>query len=549
MSNDWDNAVPADVAKGRRRNGGARQSAATDLRSAGDRLPPHSDEAEGGVLGCILLSPAECMEACQTCGVNEDWFYDLRNRVIFHSLLRLWKTEVAIDVITLQQALRDAGQLQDAGGVAYLAGLPDAVPSAANLMYYVDIVREKYHARSSIREFTEGVTALHESDRSPAEVLAGVQKRLEELSQQTTVRAEVELREALRAVIDKIEDGYHRGSAQIVGLTTGLEYVDKVLCGLGGDHGNFNIIAARPNVGKTALAMQIGLHVALDHKWFTPRLSKGLDGQMIPTLDENGRVAEWDEHRGLPVAVFSMEMTTETLIHRTLFQRARADAQRFRSGFARKEDFDKLAMAAAELNNAKIFVDDSEDLTIDELGARARSMARQHGIKLFIIDYLQLLQVGQKRFRPDRVQEMAEISNGLRKLGKALRIPFLVVAQMNREFEKEPNRPPRLSDLRDCGAIEQDADTAAFLYPKHLKGDEEDEFDAMVAHVYGNDWAVKPQRVEWLLVKNRYGPNNMRAELLFQKSSTLFFDFNAWKKEHGFKKPAMGERKGREAPI
>ncbi len=551
-----DEAVPDDFRQARRRGSGVLTNAATM-----NRLPPHSVEAEQGVLGCILLGPSEsslqCLEDCQTIGVTPDWFYELRHRTLFHRLTRLKATEVAIDMITVRQALRDAGQLGDAGGDVYLVSLPDKVPSAANLMYYVDILREKFHARKAVGEFTEAISTIYESGGEAGAILGAVQKRLEELTQLTTARADVELRTVLASVIDRIEDGYHRGSAQIVGLTTGLDYIDKLLCGFGGEHGNLNLIAARPNVGKTALAMQIALHVALDHKWFTPKMgpargkptiteSGALTSAATPILDENGRVAEWEEHRGLPVGVFSMEMTAETLINRTLFQRARADAQRFRTGFARKEDFDKLAKASIELNKAKIHIDETSKLTIEELAARTRSMARQHGIKLFVIDYVQLIQSGQRRFRPDRFQEMGDISNGLRDLGKSLGVPLLVVAQMNREFEKEPNRPPRMADLRDCGALEQDADTVMFLYPKIMKGDEEEEFDRMVEKAYGNDWAVKPQRIVWFLAKNRYGPNNMYADLLFQKSSTLFLDFNAWKKEHGFKAPAKGEAKKKE---
>jgi replicative DNA helicase len=526
-----------------RRNGEAKRGVAARESSPGDRLPPHSDEAEAGVLGCILWAPVECMEDCGELGVTEDWFYDLSNRTLWHGFTRLHATETPIDEITILQWLSDQKKLADIGGAAKLGALRDSTPSAANLAYYLDIVREKFVLRQAVARCTVAIAQAYEAGTTPAGIVAEARAALEELAEQASDRKECALKSVLPAVIDGIEEGYHRGSAQVKGLTTGFGYLDKILCGIGGENGNFLVLAARPGVGKSAIAMQIAEHVALAHKSFTPQ--KDAEGK-VP-LNEAGKPAAWEEHRGLPVGVFSLEMDAEELVKRMLFQRSGVDAQRFKTGFASKEDFDRLSKASLELNDAKIFIDDSDSLTVEELQARARVMVRKHGIKLFILDYIQLLQVTQKRFRQDRVQEMAEISNGLRRVGKTLGVPFIVLAQMNRDFAKEAGvRKPRLTDLRDCGAIEQDAHVVMFLYEEQLNAKAQDEFDADIAAVLKDraedDWSVRPRLIQLLVAKNRHGMNNKGARLLFDGSCTRFHDYYEWRKGNGLQLPAKGER-------
>jgi len=518
-----------------------------------DRLPPFSEAAEQGVLGCILLSPVECLDTAQATGLTEDWFYDVRHKLIFHRITRLAACAVAVDIITLQQALRDAKELEQCGGLSYLAGLPDVVPSAANLGYYLDVVREKWTARKAVATMTEAISALYEAEGASLSI-GQVFREIEALADGATERQAVCVRELMPQVIDNLEEGYHQGSAQIKGLTTGLGYLDKLLLGIGGKHGNLLVLAARPGVGKSAMGMQIAMHVAMEHKWFTPR--KSADGT-IPMNKETGKPAEWDEHRGVPVGVFSMEMSAEELGGRLIFQRSGVDAQRFKTGFAAKDDFDRLTKAARELVNAKIHIDDDDSLTIDDLAARARVMVRQQGIKLFIIDYIQCIQVVAKRFRQDRVQEMAEISNGLRRLGKQLGVPLIVLAQMNRDFAKEKGaRKPRLEDLRDSGAIEQDAHVVLFLYEEELNQAKQDEFEAEVARTRPipklgekkHDWTM-PKRIQCLVAKNRHGMNNKAASLIFHGSSTLFEDLYDWRKRYGIIPTAKGETKQAQMEI
>ena len=508
-----------------------------------DRLPPHSVEAEQGVLGCILLSPADCLSECEARLLDAGHFYDLRHQQIYHAIVELFNASGAVDLITVQQWLKDRNALEGVGGLAYLACLPDAVPSAANLDYYLQIVREKFVLRRMIGTCVEVVSRAYEHTGEIDALLDAFQRDALVLTEGVTEQRAETLRQLMPAVIDELEDGYHRGSAQIKGLTTGLSYLDKILCGFGGKHGNFQVMAARPGVGKSAWAMQVAEHVAMDHKWFTAAPEQEQEQEQ----EQDGK-PKWIEHRGLPVGVFSLEMSAEELLRRMLFRRSGVDAQRFKTGFASKQDFDRLGRASQELHKAPIYIDDDDTLTIEALTARARLMVRQHGIKLFVVDYIQCLKVGAKRFRPDRVQEMAEISSGLRSLGKTLGVPFIVLAQMNRDFAKEKGiRKPRLEDLRDCGAIEQDAHVVMFLYEDDSGGESaQEQFEAEVAQVFGTerkgDWSAMPRRMKILVAKNRHGMNNKDASVLFDGSCTRFYDYYDWKKQHGLKEPARGER-------
>lgn len=518
-------------------------SAKPKQKDALDRLPPHSEEAERGVLGCILLEPARSLDDAQSTGVDLAWFYDLRHQTLYHRLTRMAATEVPISILTVAIGLKDAGEVEAVGGLDYLSALPDAVPSAANLAYYLDILREKWTARMMVRVMTEGVSQIQGADGAAAAVaINAVFREVEALNDGATPRRAVSLKEVLPSLIEEFDD-YHRGSAQIKGLTTGLAYLDKILGGIGGKQGNLIVLAARPGVGKSALGMQVAAHIALDQAWYTP--GKDANGE-VPLDKDTGKPASWEEHRGMPVGVFSLEMSAEELLRRLLFLRSGVDAQRFKTGFAEKDDIRRLSQAAVELAKAKIYIDDDDSLTIEELEARARMMMRQHGIKLFVVDYIQCLRVGAKRFRQDRVQEFAEISSGLRRLGKRLNVPFLVLAQMNRDFAKEKGiRKPRLEDLRDSGAIEQDSHVVMFLYEEELNAERTEGFEAEVKQVMGKavteKWFGMPRRMQLLVAKNRHGMSNKGASLLFDPGSSHFEDYIRWKKRHGLMEKAAGE--------
>jgi len=461
---------PADLKQARRKK----------IEAAGpvklDRLPPFSLEAEQGVLGCVFLSPNECLGECiQRFRSGPEVFYDLRHRTLFELLVGMYDRKEAIDLITVQQRLKDKGQLESVGGLAYLGTLADAVPSAANLAYYVDIVREKHILRRMIHACTAVVGRVYEHEGEVDALLDEVERDILHISEERVESATRSIKDLVHKAINTIED-FHARQGMLTGISTGFTDLDRLTSGLHG--GEMIVIAARPSMGKTSLAMNIAEHVVIDQR--------------------------------LPVGVFSLEMTAESLVLRTLCSRARVNLRDIREGFLAERDFPKLTGAAGKLANAPLFIDDSPALSILQLRARARRMVQQHGLKLFVIDYLQLLHSTSARAE-NRQQEIADISNGIKALAKELDVPVIVLSQLNRDLEKDKSRKPRLSDLRESGAIEQDADLVALLY-KPNSGDDDDgptreEADAVPINL--------------LIAKQRNGPTG-DVPLTFLKGYTRF---------------------------
>jgi len=440
-----------------------------------DRLPPHSVEAEQGVLGCALLSPPDSLGLCiEKFKSGSEVFYDLRHRTIYELLLEMYERKDAIDLITLQQALKDRGHLEGVGGLAYLASLPDAVPSAANLEYYLDIVREKYVLRRMIGTCTEVVTRAYEHQGEVDELLDEVERDILRISGDRVAAATTTMKELVHRAIHHIE-AYHQRQGQLGGMGTGFVDLDKMTDGF--HAGEMIVIAARPSMGKTSLAMNMAENVAVNLK--------------------------------LPVGVFSLEMTAESLVMRMMSSLARVNARNIRDGFLSERDFAKLTTAAGQLAKAPLFIDDASGLSILQLRTIARRMHQQHGIKLFVIDYLQLLHSTARRAE-NRQQEIADISNGIKALAKELKVPVIVLSQLNREVEKDKNRKPRMSDLRESGSIEQDADVVALLY-KPSSGDEDE----------GPTPDQEAVPVNLLIAKQRNGPTG-DVHLTFLKSCTRF---------------------------
>lgn len=463
------NAAPADFKQARRQRAGLADPAKLD------RLPPHSVEAEQGVLGCVLLSPNDCLGQCiEKFSAGPEVFYDLRHRAIFEVLLEMFDAKTPVDLITLQQALKDRQQLEGVGGLAYLASLPDAVPSAANLDYYIEIVREKFVLRRMIGTCTEVVSRAYEHQGEVDALLDEVERDILKISGDRAGAAVSGMKELVGRAIQQIEL-YHQRQGQLGGLSTGFVDLDRMTDGW--HPGEMIVIAARPSMGKTSLAMNLAEHAALD--------------------------------LALPVGVFSLEMTAEALALRMLSSIGRVNSRTVREGFLSERDFAMLTKASGRLSKAPLFIDDSSGLSILQLRAKARRMHQQHGIKLFVIDYLQLL-CSTNRRAENRQQEIADISGGVRALAKELRVPVVVLSQLNRELEKDKARKPRLSDLRESGAIEQDADVVALLY--HPASDEAEE-----AQNSGAD-AVP---VNLLIAKQRNGPTGDVA-LTFLKGCTRF---------------------------
>jgi replicative DNA helicase len=442
-----------------------------------DRLPPHSPEAEQGVLGCVLLSPNDCMGQCiERFKQGTEVFYDLRHQTIFSTLVEMYDGREAIDVITLQQQLKNKQLLEEVGGIAYLAALPDTVPSAANLSYYLDIVLEKYLLRKMIHTCTEVVGRVYDYEGEVDALLDEVERDILRISESRVQTQTATIKDLVKRAITTIED-FHQRQGMLTGVGTGFTDLDKMTSGLHG--GEMVVIAARPSMGKTSLAMNIAEYVAIEQR--------------------------------LPVGVFSLEMTSESLGLRMLCSRSRVNLRNVREGFLAERDFPKLTGSAGKLANAPLFIDDSSALSILQLRAKARRMWQQYGIKLFVVDYLQLLHSTARRAE-NRQQEIADISSGIKSLAKELNVPVIVLSQLNREIEREKGRPPRLSDLRESGAIEQDADVVGLLYkPKAGSDDEESggaaEEDAVPTNL--------------LIAKQRNGPTG-DVNLMFLKSYTRF---------------------------
>src|SRR5438874_614897 len=437
------------------------------------RTPPNSVEAEQGVLGSMLISPrdtiAECVEK-----INEEYFYVPAHQTIYTVLVELWNAGQAIDLITFTQVLRDRNLLESLGGASFVTGLFTFVPTAANVQYYLDIVRDKYILREIIAAATESVRRAYEEQDEVNNLLDEVEQRIFAVGEDRFKGQMLTMKDQVMEAIESIEKLYERKGG-ITGISTGFVEFDRMTSGMHG--AEMIVIAARPSMGKTALVMNIAEHVAVQEK--------------------------------LPVGVFSLEMSSQQLVQRLLCSRARVNLQKVRDGFLAERDFPSLTAAASKLAEAKIFIDDSAGLSILELRAKARRLRAQQDVQLLIVDYLQLLRSTSRRAQDDRQLEISEISAGIKGLAKELKIPIIVVAQLNRQPEARSGGRPRLSDLRESGSIEQDADLVGLLVrPEIYEEDEEAR-------------AEKAGEAELIIAKQRNGPVG-EIPLTFLKEFTRF---------------------------
>lgn len=440
-----------------------------------DRLPPHSVEAEQSVLGCCLLDPMASMsEAITILRAGADCFYDLRHRVIWEHMLKLYERNTPWDVITICQALTDAHQLESVGGHAYISSLPDAVGTAQLISYYLLIVRDKYVLRRAVQVCTEAVGKIYEHVGTAEEMIDEFERDALSVSANLDAAHDCTIKESIHGAINEIE-AMHANQGHLTGIPTGFIDLDKMTSGF--QKSDMIVIAARPSLGKTSLLGNIVEHVAIDLK--------------------------------LPVAVFSLEMTKQAMVMRMLCSRARLNLRNVRDGFMAERDFPRLTGAAGKMSLAPIYIDDTSGLSILQLRARARRMQQQYGIKLFGIDYMQLLTAGAsgKRFG-NRQEEVSYISCGIKTLAKELDVPVIVLCQLNRDLDREKNRKPRLSDLRESGSIEQDADLVGMLY-KTSAADENDEAEQDAISV------------NLCIAKQRQGPTG-DVPLTFLRSYTRF---------------------------
>jgi len=391
------------------------------------KLPPHSLEAEESVLGGVLIDNSALDRALEL--LIPDDFYREAHRKIMRAMLDLSQRSEPVDIITLTEALKTRGELADVGGSTYLAELADKVPTAANVAFYARLVHQKSVLRSLIQTATEIASAGYESSTNVDQFLDDAEHKIFAISERKARPTFFRIRDIMVDSMKAIEEMYERKEL-VTGIPTGFADLDRMTAGL--QPSDLIIIAGRPSMGKTAFALNVAQYVALSAK--------------------------------TGVAVFSLEMSKEQLALRLLCGEARVDMSKVRSGFAQDRDFPKLVTAAGRLSDAPIYIDDTPALSVLELRAKARRLKRERESKLglILVDYLQLMK--GHTGADNREQEISGISRSLKALAKELSVPVVALSQLNRQVESRADKRPLMADLRESGAIEQDADVIAFLY-------------------------------------------------------------------------------------
>ncbi len=390
-----------------------------------DKLPPQNLEAEQSVLGAILLDNEALLKALEI--ITPDDFYRDSHKKIFNAMVELFEKNEPIDLITLTDHLRMKDQLESIGGMSYLTSLVNFIPTAANVRHHARIVREKSLMRGLIHTATEIVSMVYEENLPADDLVDMAEKNIFAISDKRVKTSFSKLKDVIKDSFEMIESLYDRKEA-ITGVPSGFHDLDELTTGF--QQGDLIIVGGRPSMGKTALALNIAQHVGVE--------------------------------LGEPVAIFSLEMSKRQLALRMLCSEAMVDSNRVRKGFIRKEDWHKLTSAAGKLAEAPIFIDDSSNISVLEMRAKARRLKMEHGLSLVIVDYLQLMK-GKGNFER-REQEISEISRALKGLAKELEVPVIALSQLNRGVEQRHDKRPTLADLRESGAIEQDADVILFLY-------------------------------------------------------------------------------------
>lgn len=392
------------------------------------KIPPHSIEAEQSVLGGLMLDNQTWDLVADKVSAND--FYRHDHRLIFNSIASLAERGMPLDVVTLSEHLKTAEQLEDAGGLGYLATIAKDTPSAANIRAYADIVREKSVLRQLISTGTTiADSAFNTEGRTSKQLLDEAEKQVFEIAEQGNRNSQAfkPLKRLIKTTLEHIEN-LSKIDSTVTGVSTGYNDLDEMTSGL--QKGDLIIVAGRPSMGKTTFSMNIAEYAAA--------------------------------HKKLPVAIFSMEMPAEQLTLRMLSSMGRVDQHRIRTGKLTDEDWPRIATAVKIFADVPMFIDDSAGLSPTEVRARARRLVREHGqLGLIVLDYLQLMSISGSE---SRTNEVAEISRSLKALAKELEVPIIVLSQLNRSLEQRPNKRPVMSDLRESGAIEQDADVIIFIY-------------------------------------------------------------------------------------
>ena len=433
-----------------------------------DRMPPASIEAEQAVLGAMLLKPDAVTTAAEE--LSADDFYRETHRLIFEAMMELKERTEPVDLVTLTEQLKKADKLAKIGGIPALSLIANSVPTAANVHYHARIVHEKAQLRSLINAATEIASAAYESADEVEDIMDSAEKRILQVASGKRSKDFVPLQDILLDTLEQIDLRYNN-KGSITGLPTGFTELDHLTAGL--QKSDLILVAARPSMGKTAFTLNIAAHVVL-------------------------RAKE-------PVAFFSLEMSKEQLVQRLLCSEGRIDSQRLRVGELEEKEWGDLIDTANRLSAAPLYIDDTTGITVMELRSKARRLKAEHGLSLIVIDYLQLMQGRASKSGDNRQQEISEISRSLKALARELNVPVIALSQLSRSVESRQIKRPMLSDLRESGSLEQDADIVMFLY-------REDYYDPETEN---------KNITEVIIAKHRNGPVDT-VDLTFLKQFTKF---------------------------
>lgn len=436
-----------------------------------DRIPPQNLEAEQAVLGAILIEHEALIQASGR--LRSEDFYSPAHKLIFSAMLELNEAAQPIDLVTLTEILRSKEQLDEAGSVSYLLRLGEAVPTAANVDYYAQIVEEKALLRRLIRTATEIVSNGYQAGEDISVLLNEAEQKILEVANRRTVSGFVAIKDVLMSVFERVEH-LHMNRKEITGIPSGFIDLDAMTSGF--QRNDLIIVAARPSVGKTAFALNIAQNVGVQ--------------------------------TGETVAIFSLEMNAAQLVQRMLCAESNIEADKLRTGSLEGEDWEKLTMAISSLSDASVYIDDSHGITVADIRAKCRRLKKERGLGLIVIDYLQLIQ-GSGRGGENRQQEVSEISRTLKQIARELDVPVIALSQLSRGVEQRQDKRPMMSDLRESGSIEQDADIVAFLY-------RDDYYDKE---------SEQKNIIEIIIAKQRNGPVGV-VKLLFMRHFNKFFNLD-----------------------
>ncbi|MCL5667222.1 MAG: replicative DNA helicase [Patescibacteria group bacterium] len=430
------------------------------------RIQPQNPEAEASVLGCLMLDKDALIKIADI--INAEDFYDPRHQLIFEAIISLYEQNLSIDILTVTNILEERRLLDKAGGSSYLTQLVNAVPSSSHITHYALIVRKKGTLRRLINTAGEISNLAFNENGDIETILDQAEQKLYSVSQKHLRQNFIPINAVLHSTFERIDE-LHRDKGKLRGLPTGYVDLDGLLGGL--QKSDLVILAARPSMGKTSLALDIMRHIGVNAK--------------------------------IPVGIFSLEMSKDQLVDRLLSSQSDVNLWKIRTGHLNDEDFEKIGEAMGQLSEAPIFIDDTAGSNIMEVRTKARRLQAEHNIQLVVVDYLQLM---EGRSQENRVQEVSEISRALKLLARELNVPVLALSQLSRGVENRPDKVPQLADLRESGSIEQDADVVMFIYREEM---------------YKGKDARRPHIAEIHVKKHRNGPTG-QIDLYFDADKTSF---------------------------